>query len=329
MANISVLGAGSWGSALAMTLARSGHDVLLFSHNVAHVAQMQAERENRRYLPQMIFPAQLHVTADLSYAMNFARTILIAVPSHAFNDILQSISTYWTPSHELIWATKGLAESGDLLHTLIEKQLGKEVSKALLSGPSFALEVAQGLPTAVALISDDIVYAEKMAQMFNHGHFRAYIGTDIIGAQLGGAVKNVLAIATGISDGLGFGANARSALITRGLAEMMRLGQALSASRETFMGLTGVGDLVLTCTDNQSRNRRYGLALGQGEAQDEIAQRIGQVVEGVLTSHHVYSLAKKYDVDMPITEQVYRVVSHDLSPKEAVITLLNRALKVE
>lgn len=329
MAKISVIGAGSWGSALAITFANAGHEVLLYSHHLSQVESMQQSHTNARYLPGITFPNALQVSGDLSATTAFASIILIAVPSHAFKECLIQLKPHWTQQHQLIWATKGLDESGQLLHTIVEKYLGAHIPKALLSGPSFALEVAEGFPTAVALASQDKTYVETLAHLLSHGNFRVYTTLDLIGAQLGGAVKNVLAIATGISDGLGFGANARAALITRGLAEMMRLGNALAAHPNTFMGLTGIGDLVLTCTDNKSRNRRYGLALGQGVPSNEITQNIGQVVEGIMTAHHVHALATKHAVEMPITEQVYRVLYEGLSPKEAVVALLNRPIKAE
>lgn len=329
MAKVSVLGAGSWGSALAIALANAGQDVLLWGNEPEHIAKMKAERANTQYLPAAVFPANLSVSDDLMQAMAFADLILVVVPSHAFKPVLKQISPYWTAQHQLLWATKGLDESGNLLHLIAQDILGETVSLAVLSGPSFALEVAAGMPTAVTIASVDLAYAQQLAELFNYQNFRAYISSDIVGAQLGGAVKNVLAIATGISDGLGYGANARAALITRGLAEMIRLGEALSANPETFIGLTGLGDLVLTCTDDKSRNRRFGLALGRGESVEQAQKNIGQVVEGVLTAKHVLSLAARYNVEMPITEQVSLVLSGKTSPQQAVKALLARPIKPE
>lgn len=329
MAKVSVLGAGSWGSALAIALANAGHDILLWSHDVSHVTTMQMERANKAYLPAAIFPSNLSVSSELDQAMTFADLVLLVVPSHAFKSVIKQIQPYWTEQHHLLWATKGLDETGNLLHLTAQDLLGKNVSLAVLSGPSFALEVAAGMPTAVTIASIDLAYAQRLAQLFNYQHFRAYTSTDIVGAQLGGAVKNVLAIATGISDGLGFGSNARAALITRGLAEMVRLGEALSANPETFIGLTGLGDLVLTCTDDKSRNRRFGLALGRGETAEQAQKNIGQVVEGILTANHVLALAARYGVEMPITEQVSLVLSGKSTPLQAVKALLARPIKSE
>jgi len=329
MANVSVLGAGSWGTALALSLSRAGHDVLLWSHEPEHVEKMQQDRSNTQYLPDIPFPDNLMITHELSQAMAHAKTILVVVPSHAFRSLLERIKIDWTPSHELIWATKGLDASGQLLHSIVERVLGDSVKRAVLSGPSFAIEAANALPTAVTIASTDEVYARVLAVLFNTEHFRVYVSDDIIGAELGGAVKNILAIACGISDGVGFGANARAALITRGLAEMMRLGCALSAQADTFMGLSGIGDLVLTCTDDKSRNRRYGLALGQGISPKQAQLQIGQVVEGILTASHVYKLAQKYHVDMPIVEQVYHVLQGECHVSDAVKVLLSRPLKSE
>ncbi|MAZ40316.1 MAG: glycerol-3-phosphate dehydrogenase [Legionellales bacterium] len=329
MAKISVLGAGSWGTALALASSYAGHEVLLWTHNQAHAQMMQGAHVNARYLPEVKFPQNLQVSAQLSQLLSHATTILVAVPSHAFKSVITAIVPYWTEKHTLVWATKGLDDSGNLLHQVVDQTLGMGVKKAVLSGPSFATELAQALPTAVAVASDDIAYAAYLAELFSYQHFRVYTTSDLIGAQLGGAVKNVLAIACGISDGLGYGANARAALITRGLAEMMRLGQALSAAPETFMGLTGLGDLVLTCTDNKSRNRRYGLALGQGASAEAAQTEIGQVVEGILTAGHVYQLANTHQVEMPIVEQVYRVLQNQCTVQEAVSNLLGRTLKSE
>jgi len=329
MAQIAVLGAGSWGTALALSLANGGHDVLLWSNDAEQVSQMQTKRENAYYLPGIKFLNSLQVSNDLAATLKFAKLVLIVVPSHAFKSVLNQVKLFWTEQHQLIWATKGLDESGNLLHTIAEQVLGTHVAKAILSGPSFAIEVAQGLPTAVAIASPSQQYAGQLAAIFSHNLFRVYTSSDIVGAELGGAVKNVLAIATGISDGLGYGANARAALVTRGLAEMMRLGLAMSAKSETFTGLTGLGDLVLTCTDDKSRNRRFGLALGRGESLKDAEKNIGQVVEGIVTAKHVHTLATKLNVDMPITEQVYRLLQEQCSPQQAVFELLNRRLKSE
>lgn len=325
---VAVLGAGSWGSALALLLARNGHPVQLWDHLAEHVASLQRERVNRRYLPDFPFPDNLHPVAELTAALDQAADVLVVVPSHFFRSVLELIRSLLRDEQRLFWATKGLVE-GRLLHEVAAEIVGAERPLAAVSGPSFAAEVAAQLPTAVTVASKSEVFARTVAHYLHNDRFRAYTSPDLTGVGLGGSVKNVLAVAAGIADGLGFGANGRSALITRGLAEMMRLGEALGADRETFMGLAGVGDLVLTCTDNQSRNRRMGLALARGLSQQQALEEIGQVVEGVRTAREVWSMAHAQGVDMPITEQTYRVLYEGRSPVEAVEALLIREQKPE
>jgi glycerol-3-phosphate dehydrogenase (NAD(P)+) len=327
---ITVLGAGSWGTALSLVLANNGHETTLWSHRKEHAQALQNERCNQRYLPGIAFPDTLQIETDLSAAVSAAELILIVVPSHAFRATLQQIKPLLTPEQNIAWATKGLEPGTQkLLHQMVREELGNTRKLAVLSGPTFALEVAKQLPGAVTIASSDPDYAMELARLFNNSYFRAYTGSDIIGVELGGAVKNVLAIAAGTADGLGFGANARAALIARGVAELTRLGAALGAQSETFMGLTGLGDLVLTCTDDQSRNRRLGLALGKGKPIEETVAAIGQVVEGINTSKEVRALAQSHNVDMPISEQVYRVIHEGLTPKEAVQALMERAIRSE
>ena len=266
---IAVLGAGSWGTALAMLLARNDQVVNLWSHNAEHAALMQQSRENNRYLAGLTFPEKLSVSADLEVTLKDVTNILIVVPSHAFRNTLKTIKPFITESHSIAWATKGLeTDSNKLLHQIAREELGSNISLAVISGPTFANEVAQGLPGAVTIASDDQKLALEWAHLLHNDHFRAYTGDDVVGVELGGACKNVIAIAAGIADGMGFGANARAALIARALAEITRLGVSLGAEAETFTGLTGLGDLVLTCTDDQSRNRRTGIALGKGKKLD-------------------------------------------------------------
>lgn len=328
--SICVLGAGSWGTALAVLLARNGLETTLWGHNPEHIAELTTQRCNQRYLPEAPFPNTLILQTDLSEAVRQQHTILIAVPSHSFRFTLERIKPYLQPDSRIAWATKGLdAQNHCLLHQVVLDVLPDHPSIAILSGPTFATELAANLPTAITVASPDSQFASKLAEMLHNPHFRAYTSQDIIGVQIGGAVKNVLAIATGVSDGLGFGANTRAALVTRGLAEMMRLGLALGGKQETFTGLAGMGDLVLTCTDDQSRNRRLGLSLGQGIELQAALQTIGQAVEGVSTAQHIYQIARQYGVDMPITEQVYNILYQQLSPKTAVNNLLKRRLKAE
>ena len=327
---IAVLGAGSWGTALAMLLGQNGHPVNLWSHNAEHANSMQQTRENNRYLAGLTFPETLNISADLKKTLKNVNDILIVVPSHAFRQTLKTIKPFITNSHRIAWATKGLeADSCKLLHQVAREVLGDKISLAVISGPTFAKEVAQGLPGAVTVASGDQTLALDWAHLLHNNHFRAYTGRDVIGVELGGACKNVIAIAAGIADGMGFGANARAALIARALTEITRLGLSLGAKAETFTGLTGLGDLVLTCTDDQSRNRRTGLALGKGKDLDAVVKQIGQVVEGVATAKEVVALAKKQNIDMPITEQVYNVLYKNSSPEEAVNALFNRTIKKE
>jgi glycerol-3-phosphate dehydrogenase (NAD(P)+) len=328
---ITVFGAGSWGTALAILLARNGISTVLWSHNPEHAAQMRVERQNLRYLPASRFPPALEVTADFSQAVRSTTgAVLVAVPSHAFRETVERLPALLSPDCGLIWATKGLdPKKGCLLHEVAIEILGTETALAVLSGPTFAAEVAAGLPSALTVASISMTFANRIVSWLHNTNFRAYTSDDIVGVQLGGASKNVLAIAAGVADGLGYGANARAALITRGLAEMMRLGIAMGARMETLTGLAGVGDLILTATDNQSRNRRFGLGLGQGKSRATVSAEIGQEIEGILTAKLVNELALRYGVEMPITTQVYRILYEGLTPAEAVNNLLLREPKPE
>jgi glycerol-3-phosphate dehydrogenase (NAD(P)+) len=326
-----VLGAGSWGTALAIQFARTGRPAILWGRDPAHLDELIRDGRNRRYLPDAEFPQSLRIERDLGKALLSSRDVLIAVPSHALRGLLQDIAAQRrSDDMRLAWATKGFELSTGLLpHQVVEQVLGEKVPSAVISGPTFAREVGAGLPTAMTVAADDQTFARELAQNISGLNFRAYTSTDVVGVEIGGAIKNVMAIGAGISDGLGFGANTRIALITRGLVEMTRLGVALGAQRETFMGLAGLGDLVLTCTDNQSRNRRFGLALAAGESVATAQKAIGQVVEGVLAARAVREVAKHANVEMPICEQLYRVVHEGVPPKEAVKELMSRALKPE
>ncbi len=324
---ISVLGAGSWGTALAMLLARNGHTVRLWDHNPAHVTELAERRENQRYLPGIPLPENLQMSLELKPVLQ-TDLLLLVIPSHAFATMLDRINPHLPSETGIAWATKGLAGEGQLLSQVARQQLGNR-PLAAISGPSFASEVAKDLPTALTVAATDNHHATRWADVLHGGNFRIYTNSDIIGVQIGGAVKNVMAIAAGIADGLGFGANTRAALITRSLTEISRLGIALGAQTETFMGLAGLGDLVLTCTDNQSRNRRMGLALAQGLNMTQAREEIGQEVEGLGTAKLVHQLAQKLEVEMPITEQVYQVLYQGLPPCEAVNNLLARSLKPE
>jgi glycerol-3-phosphate dehydrogenase (NAD(P)+) len=325
-----VLGAGSWGTALAMLLADNGHPTRLWSHTPSQAEALQRDRCNERYLPGIEFPAALKVSSDLTEIIPAADIVLLVVPSHAFRETLHKLKPLLQPQQRVAWGTKGLEpDTRKLLHQLAREELGAEIPTAVVSGPTFAREVARKLPGAVTVASTDQDFALDLARALHNEYFRAYTSSDVIGVEIGGAVKNVLAIAAGTADGLGFGANARAALIARGVAEILRLGVTLGAQNDTFMGLTGLGDLVLTCTDDQSRNRRLGLALGQGKNREETIQAIGQIVEGINTSREIHALAQDHNVDMPITEQVYLILHQGHTPREAVQALMERAIRAE
>ena len=322
---LAILGAGAWGTALAIHLARCQQRVLLWGHNAAQMTTLQLERVNTNYLPGKLLPDQIQCTADLSRALSGeAQDILIAVPSRRFSQLLQSMKAYWKPSMRLIGTSKGFdLETQQPLYTRIPEILGS-VEYALLSGPSFASEVAAALPTAVTIASTSLNFAKVLQQRFHNPTFRVYTTQDVMGVSLGGTLKNVLAIAIGIADGLGFGANAQAALMTRGFAEILRLGSALGAQTETLVGLSGIGDLILTCTDNQSRNRRFGLALAQGQTVEAAQKNLGQLVEGFFSTRTVHQLAAQQAVALPICESVYQILYQHQSPSTVVNTLLNR-----
>jgi glycerol-3-phosphate dehydrogenase (NAD(P)+) len=328
---IVILGAGSWGTALALLLARNGQSVWLWGHRQQELEKLDAERCNSRYLPGYAFPDNLQLALNLPSLLATVRDVLVVVPSHCFRQTLEQIqSVHHHPNLRLAFATKGLdPHSRQLLHQVAKEILGPNVPLLIISGPSFASEVAANLPTAITVASVDKLFASDICERLTNPRFRTYTSDDLIGVQLAGASKNVMAIASGISDGLGFGANARSALITRGLAEMVRLGLALGGQLETFMGLAGVGDLILTCTDNQSRNRRFGIALGQGQSTNTACRDIGQVVEGIQATEQVYLLAKELGIEMPITDTVYQVLQGTLGIKDAVGQLFSRPMKAE
>lgn len=327
--HIAVLGSGSWGTALAIRLCRNGHRVWLWGNEPELIEELRTHGENRRFLPGVAFPPGLVPLSSLEESLEDATHCLVVVPSHAFAEVIGALATRLPRGIGVAWATKGLEpQSGALLHTLAQQGLPGE-HLAIISGPSFAREVAVGLPTAVTVASDDPDFARRTANLLHGERFRAYTSSDLVGVEICGAAKNVLAIATGIADGLGFGANTRAALITRGLTELIRLGTALGGRPETFMGLAGIGDLVLTCTDDQSRNRRLGLALARGNSVAQARSTIGQEVEGVVTAQAVRALAQRLGVEMPISEQVYQVLYAGVSPLAATAALLEREPKAE
>ncbi|NEV63425.1 NAD(P)H-dependent glycerol-3-phosphate dehydrogenase [Thiorhodococcus minor] len=328
-AKVALLGPGSWGTALGLLLCRNGHRVRLWGHEAAQVEALRRDSENTQFLPGFPFPSTMMATDSLDEALEDATDCLVVVPSHAFRQVVTQLASRLPPEMGVAWATKGLEPAtGQLLHTVAQGVLDNR-PLAVVSGPSFATEVAKGLPTAVSVASNDGRFATRTARLLHGGRFRAYTSEDMIGVEICGAAKNVLAIATGIADGLGFGANTRAALITRGLAELIRIGTALGGRPETFTGLAGIGDLVLTCTDNQSRNRRLGLALASGQSVDEAKAVIGQEVEGVITAQAIHRLSERLGIEMPIASQVYRVLCEQVSPQEATRALLEREPKPE
>ncbi len=320
--SIAVLGVGSWGTALAALLRRKGHSVRIWDIDGPVLDELQASGRNSKYLPDIQLPLGLQAYHDLEEAIAGVRYVLIAVPSHVFSNLLRKLQPLLTKDQAIVAATKGLhPETGEFLHHVAEQILGVGLPYAVLSGPSFAREVALGLPTAVTAASTHFNFALEVAHYFRDPHFTVYTTQDVLGVQLGAVVKNVLAVAVGISDGLKFGANARAALMTRGLAEMLALGESLGADKKTLMGLAGCGDVILTCTDNQSRNRRFGLALAEGLSEALALKKIGQVVEAVYNVQQLCHLAETRGIVMPIAEQVFSIIKHGTDPKEALKAL--------
>ncbi|MDP2826991.1 MAG: NAD(P)H-dependent glycerol-3-phosphate dehydrogenase [Sulfuricellaceae bacterium] len=326
---IAVLGAGAWGTALAASLCER-HETVLWARSATQATELTNLRCNSRYLPDISLPETLSYTADLSAALRGASLLLAVVPSGALRPLLRESAMLGSGRLPLVWACKGF-ESGShkLPHEVVAEEWSPDAPRGVLSGPSFAREVALGLPTALTLASPDQAFAQATAQALHDHHLRVYASSDLVGVELGGAVKNVLAIAAGISDGMGFGHNARAALLTRGLAEIVRLGLALGGRQETFMGLAGMGDLILTCTGDLSRNRQVGLQLAQGKSLETILHDLGHVAEGVNTAREVRQLAREHQVEMPISEAVYQVLYEGVPPRDAVVGLLNRSPKAE
>ncbi len=316
---IAILGAGAWGTALALYLARRGQTVYLWSIETPQVEAMRRERTNNQYLPGYPFPEMLHPETELGKAVEAAQDLLIVVPSVGFRETLLKLKPLLSPSQRMICATKGMdMEKGQLLHDTLREILGKEHLYAILSGPSFAKEVAAGLPTAVVIASKDMGFAQDLLKRFDSPIFRIDLSEDLTGVEISGIVKNVVAIAAGISDGMKLGANARSALITRGLNEMIALGKVMGAETKTFEGLAGLGDLILTCTDDLSRNRRFGLALGRGTAKGQAEKEIGQVVEGKHNAELVVRLAHRHGIKMKVCETVHAILQDKAEAREAM-----------
>lgn len=334
--NITVIGAGAWGTALAISLSAS-HRVTLWARDAAQVKEMRATRSNHRYLPDISLPANLELSDDISAALAEADLAIIAVPTAALRPALRQLAQFpgrpsggFKANFGVLWACKGFEpETSHLPHQVAAEVLPEGMPCGVLSGPSFAMEVASGMPTALTLASVDENFARSTAQALHHARLRIYASSDVTGVEVGGAVKNVMAIATGVSDGMGLGQNARAALLTRGLVEITRLGLKLGGRPETLSGLSGTGDLILTCTGDLSRNRQVGLLLAQQHELPEILRRLGHVAEGVHTAREVHQLAQRLGVDMPISEAVYRILYEKVAASDMVAELLNRAPNVE
>lgn len=325
-----VIGAGAWGTALAIAIARNGHDILLWGRNPKHLAEMQKTHSNERYLPGLEFPDTLTIALDFEQALKSSKHVLVSVPSIAFSDMLEKIKPCIADEVPVSWATKGLTPTtGHFLYDTATKILGTSHPLAVISGPSFAAEVAKNLPTAVTVAAKDETFSYALASAMHSPTLRAYTTHDVLGVQIGGTVKNVMAIGAGIADGLGFGANARAALITRGMAEILRLAASLGAKTETMFGLSGIGDLILTCTDDQSRNRQLGLAIGRGLTIEQAVAEVGKTVEGMHAAREVLFRAQQAGIEMPIVEQVCKILFEGYDPRQSVQILLNREQKAE
>ncbi|MDJ0778471.1 MAG: NAD(P)H-dependent glycerol-3-phosphate dehydrogenase [Gammaproteobacteria bacterium] len=321
---VAVLGAGAWGTALAINLARNGHAVRLWGHTSDHVERLRELRENTDFMPGFRLDEKIDPRIELKDAIAGTRHLLIAIPSKGFRELLHQLKPLVGRECLIFWASKGFElETGRLLHELVEAEFPHN-SCGVISGPSFAIEVARGLPTLITCAGTDPASSEMFAELLRGQHFRAYTTEDIIGVELGGALKNVLAIAVGAADGLGYGANTRAALITRGLNEMVRLATRMGARQETLMGLSGLGDLILTCTDDQSRNRRFGLAIGKGRNPRQAEIEVGHTVEGFRAARAVHDKVSELGLDLPIMDETYRVLYEGKHPRDAVRDLENR-----
>ncbi|MEK5146849.1 MAG: NAD(P)H-dependent glycerol-3-phosphate dehydrogenase [Psychrobacillus psychrotolerans] len=332
MEKVTVLGAGSWGTALAMVLANNEHDCLLWSHRDDQATEITTNHTNKKYLPETILPTNLKATSDFQQAIQHANVIVIAVPTKAIREVCQNMLPFLAEKKLFVHVSKGIEpDSLKRISEMIAEELSEDVTEAIvvLSGPSHAEEVVLKHPTTITVASENMVAAEKVQDLFMNKSFRVYTNDDVIGVEIGAALKNVIALAAGIVDGLGYGDNAKAALITRGLAEISRLGISLGAQPYTFSGLTGMGDLIVTCTSVHSRNWRAGNMLGKGATLNTVLEEMGMVVEGVRTTKAAYQLATKQQVDMPITKALYSVLFEQVNPKEAVDILMHRTKKHE
>lgn len=329
MNKIGVIGAGSWGTALAVTLSNKGHDVRIWDIDRTHVQELRANRENKRYLPGVCFCERLVPADTLEEALNGADTVLFSAPAQHFRSALESALPYIDKQMIIINVAKGIEQKTLMRMSEIAKEMGQYERYVVLSGPSHAEEVGKAMPTTVVAASDNHDIAVAVQEMFSTDFLRVYTGTDVTGVELGGALKNIIALGAGISDGLGFGDNAKAAMMTRGIAEMKRLGVKMGADVNTFAGLTGIGDLIVTCTSMHSRNRRCGIMIGEGMSPDEAVKKVGMVVEGMFTAEAAYELADRLGVEMPITNEIYKLIKGQITGKEAVTNLMGRDKKPE
>lgn len=329
METISIVGAGSWGTALSILLGKKGYNIKLWDRNKDHLADIEKSRENIRYLPGVLVPGNVMMCPDLAECVLGTDIIVIGVPSHAVRDMCRALQKHININQKLVSITKGI-ENGSYfrMSEVMEAELpGSDI--CVLSGPSHAEEVSRDIPTAIVASSRKREVAEYIQDIFITPKFRVYTNPDIVGVELGGAIKNIIALAAGVSDGLGFGDNTKALLMTRGITEMARLGVAMGADTFTFAGLSGIGDLIVTCTSMHSRNRRAGILIGQGKSVDEALGEIRMVVEGVKTTSAAYELAKKYNIEMPITEKLYDILFNNKEPKYAVSELMMREKTIE
>lgn len=329
--SITIIGSGSYGTALAIRFSQNGNKVILWGRNEKKIKKMKKEKENKNFLPNIYFPKNLILETSLKIAIKSSENILIVVPSIAFRNILEKIKKYINEKHNIIWASKGIEnKSGKLLSEVAKEILGKKIKTAILSGPTFAKEIALGIPSTVVVSSSNKEYSEKLQKIFhNDKNFIVYQNQDVIGVQLGIVIKNIIAIASGISDGIGFGINTRTALITHGFIEIINFGIKKGALLSTFIGIAGLGDLILTCTDNQSRNRQFGILIGKGVTIENAKKKINGVIEGLLNVKKIYYTAKKLKIKMPITEEIYKILYCNKNIKKSITKLLKRKTKYE
>lgn len=329
MHHIAILGAGSWGTALGVSLSGKGYHVNMWDIDQAHVETLRQDRENKKYLPDVKFHKTMQVVPDVEETIRGADLVLFSAPAQHFRSAIDLATPYLTKEMILVNVAKGIEQKSLMRLSEIAYEKIPQANYVALSGPSHAEEVGMGLPTTVVAASKDQKVAEYVQDVFMTERFRVYTNQDIIGVELGGALKNIIALGAGISDGMGFGDNAKAALMTRGMTEIARLGMKLGAQLDTFMGLTGIGDLIVTCTSMHSRNRRCGIMIGEGMNPKEATQKVGMVVEGMYTTEAAYELAKRNDVEMPITEQIYQVINEQMDAKSAVSALMTRPKKHE